>query len=132
MIVTKQSLARRAVLRGLGASVALPFLDAMVPALASPIDRASKPVVRVGFVYVPNGIYMPDFTPSAAGSAEHRSPLFRRMQASCTTRPPNDSSSFASTAYTSTTPRRTAGSCCRPLRSSVRPADRRSSWAETR
>ena len=39
MIVTKKSLSRRTVLRGLGASVALPFLDAMVPALAAPVDR---------------------------------------------------------------------------------------------
>ncbi len=56
MIVTKKSLSRRAVLRGLGATVALPFMEAMVPALAAPLDRATKPAVRMGFVYVPNGI----------------------------------------------------------------------------
>ena len=56
MIVTKKSLSRRTVLRGVGAAVGLPFLDAMVPAMASPRNPAAKPPVRLGFVYVPNGI----------------------------------------------------------------------------
>ena len=52
MFVTKRSLSRRTVLRGLGATVALPFLDAMVPALSAKVAVA-KPVPRVGFFYVP-------------------------------------------------------------------------------
>jgi len=56
MIITKKSLSRRTVLRGLGASVALPFMDAMVPAMAAPIDAATTPTRRFGVVYVPNGI----------------------------------------------------------------------------
>ena len=56
MIVTKKSLSRRAVLRGMGLSVSLPLLDAMVPAMAAPRLSAAKPAVRMGFVYVPNGI----------------------------------------------------------------------------
>ncbi len=54
MILNKKSLPRRAFLRGMGVTMALPLLDAMTPALAS----APKPVVRLGFVYVPNGIIM--------------------------------------------------------------------------
>lgn len=65
-IITGKHLSRRAVLRGLGAAVALPLLDAMQPALAAP--AAKKAPVRLGFVYVPNGIIMQDWTPAAAGA----------------------------------------------------------------
>jgi hypothetical protein len=60
-------LARRTFLRGAGATLALPFLDAMRPAFA----RAASvtPPVRLSFAYVPNGIIMPDWTPAADGSA---------------------------------------------------------------
>ena len=52
MIVTKKFISRRGVLRGIGAAVALPFLDAMVPAFASEAPKAK----RIGFVYLPNGV----------------------------------------------------------------------------
>ncbi len=82
MIVTKKSLARRTVLRGLGASVALPFLDAMVPALAGPIDRAAKPPVRLGFVYVPNGIMdlKGEWTPKRDGRDFEFSPIMKALE----------------------------------------------------
>ena len=51
-MISKKHLARRTFLRGLGTAVALPFLDAMVPALAA---TRSNPPVRMAFVYVPNG-----------------------------------------------------------------------------
>jgi hypothetical protein len=57
MIITRKALARRTFLRGLGTTVALPFLDAMVPALALGA-AAKKPPVRMAFVYVPNGMDM--------------------------------------------------------------------------
>jgi len=57
MIITKTALSRRTVLRGLGVSLALPLLDAMVPAL-SPLAAAAKPVRRYGFFYMPNGVAM--------------------------------------------------------------------------
>ena len=63
MIITKLSLDRRTFLRGVGATVALPFLDAMVPALAT----AATPPMRLGFVYVPNGMYLPNFHPAGEG-----------------------------------------------------------------
>ena len=66
MIVTKKHLSRRTVLRGLGATIALPFLDAMVPALAG-AQTAANPVPRLGFFYVPNGMYLPNFHPAGNG-----------------------------------------------------------------
>ena len=55
MIVTKKALSRRTVLRGLGASLALPYLDGMVPAFAG-TARVVKPVRRFGAVYVPTDL----------------------------------------------------------------------------
>jgi hypothetical protein len=58
-------LSRRVILRGLGAAVSLPLLDAMVPAFASTATTAAP--MRLAFVYVPNGILMDQWTPSALG-----------------------------------------------------------------
>src|SRR5580700_8487217 len=62
-IITGKHLSRRSLLRGSGAAIALPFLDAMWPALAGP----AKQVRRLGVVYVPNGIIMNQWTPTATG-----------------------------------------------------------------
>lgn len=69
MIITKKSLPRRTFLRGLGTTLALPLLDAMTPALAASRTAAAKPPVRLGFVYVPNGIIMDRWTPAGEGAA---------------------------------------------------------------
>jgi len=63
MIVGGKSLSRRTVLKGIGTSLALPFLDAMVPAFA----RAADAPVRLAWFYVPNGIDMRHWTPAADG-----------------------------------------------------------------
>lgn len=68
MILTRKSLERRTFLRGLGTTLALPFLDAMVPALARAAKSAAKPEARMAFLYVPNGIIMKDWTPKADGT----------------------------------------------------------------
>src|SRR5438093_5466874 len=68
MIIRKMALPRRTFLRGIGVTLALPFLDAMVPAL-SPIARAATLPRRLGFVYIPNGASMPHWRPSGGGSA---------------------------------------------------------------
>ena len=60
----KQSLSRRTFLRGVGATVALPYLDAMTPAFGA----AAPPVTRVAFVYTANGVIMKDWTPAETGS----------------------------------------------------------------
>ena len=67
MIVTQKSIGRRTVLRGLGASLALPLLDGMVPAFAALRNSAAKTVRRLGVVYVPNGMMMPQWTPETEG-----------------------------------------------------------------
>ena len=69
MIVTKKALSRRTVLRGLGVTVALPFLDAMTPALTAAVNTAANPVPRLGFFYAPNGMFLPNFHPKGMGGA---------------------------------------------------------------
>ena len=68
MFVTRKHLERRTFLRGMGAAIALPMLDAMVPAFAAPGKAAQAPL-RTSFVYVPNGIVMDNWTPKTAGKA---------------------------------------------------------------
>ncbi len=69
MIITGKHLSRRTILRGMGAAIALPMLDAMRPALAATAGAGIKPPIRLAFSYVPNGIIMKDWTPQAAGAA---------------------------------------------------------------
>jgi hypothetical protein len=69
VIVTKRAIPRRTILRGLGAAVALPLLDGMVPAFAAQRATAANPVRRLGIVYAPNGMIMQQFTPKAEGTA---------------------------------------------------------------
>ena len=74
MMITKMALPRRMFLRGIGASLALPLLDAMVPALSAFAKTAAKPANRLGFIYVPNGAVMNQWTPAATGRAFELSP----------------------------------------------------------
>jgi len=69
MFVTRTSLDRRTVLRGLGAAIALPVLDAMTPALARGQERPT-PTRRFGAVYIPNGAPISSWMPSAPGTLE--------------------------------------------------------------
>ncbi len=69
MMITKKTISRRTVLRGLGVTVALPLLDAMVPALTAIGKTAAKPFNRLGVTYVPNAMIMPSWTPAAEGAA---------------------------------------------------------------
>jgi hypothetical protein len=64
MFLTKKALARRTFLRGVSATVALPFLDAMAPALSA----APASPKRLGFVYFPNGAMMDQWVPKTTGS----------------------------------------------------------------
>jgi hypothetical protein len=68
MMLTKKALARRSFLRGVGVTMALPLLDAMVPAMKAAGLNAASPVKRLGFVYVPNGIIAKGWLPSATGT----------------------------------------------------------------
>jgi hypothetical protein len=66
MIVTRRHLHRRTFLKGMGTVIALPMLDAMTPAFAR-AAQMNKPSLRLAFTYVPNGITMNHWTPTAAG-----------------------------------------------------------------
>jgi hypothetical protein len=59
-------ISRRAVLRGLGATMALPFLDAMYPAFAAPLMKKALSANRMALLYVPNGIIMDGWTPAGS------------------------------------------------------------------
>jgi hypothetical protein len=67
MIITKKALHRRTFLRGMGATVALPFLDAMIPSLSAQAAAITKPVPRLGFVYIPMGANITQWTPAMVG-----------------------------------------------------------------
>jgi hypothetical protein len=64
MIITGKSLSRRTILRGMGAAISLPFLDAMLPAFAA----ATEPPVRMAWFYTPNGIDMRHWSPAEEGA----------------------------------------------------------------
>ena len=70
MILSKKTLSRRTLLRGVGAALALPMLDAMVPALSGISGRAAEPVRRLGWVYGPNGMSMDWWRPAATEALE--------------------------------------------------------------
>jgi hypothetical protein len=81
MMITKKAISRRTILRGLGATVALPLLDGMVPALTAVVKTAAKPINRFGVVYVPNAIVMPYWTPAVEGSAFEFMPTMKPLSA---------------------------------------------------
>ena len=67
MFVTKKHLTRRTVLRGAGTALALPLLDAMIPARTALAQTAAKPSPHVGFIYFPHGAVMNRWTPTGEG-----------------------------------------------------------------
>ena len=71
MFLTKRSLPRRTFLRGAGVALALPLLDAMVPAMTVTAGAQAKAQRRIGFVYIPHGVIMDQWTPaSTAGDLQ--------------------------------------------------------------
>jgi hypothetical protein len=80
MIITKLYLPRRTFLRGLGATLALPLLDAMVPALSAAARTVANPVRRLGFIYIPHGAVMPKWTPAGEGRITELSPILRVLE----------------------------------------------------
>ncbi len=80
MFVTKKFLPRRTFLRGMGVSIALPFFDAMAPALTAMVKTAANPKRRLGFVYVPNGMIMEQWTPPTVSDAFEFTPLLKPFE----------------------------------------------------
>jgi hypothetical protein len=68
MFLTKRHLPRRTVLKGFGATLALPLLESMIPARTLLAKTAAAPVPRVGFIYVPHGAVMAQWTPATEGT----------------------------------------------------------------
>ena len=81
MFITKMSLPRRTFLRGMGATLALPLLDAMVPALSALAVTSANPARRLGFVYVPNGVIQDQWVPAATGAGFELSPTLAPLAA---------------------------------------------------
>jgi hypothetical protein len=79
MIAFRKSIPRRTVLRGLGASLALPLLDGMVPALTAQTKTAAAPVHRFGVVYVPNGMVMESYLPATEGASFELTPTLQAL-----------------------------------------------------
>jgi hypothetical protein len=81
MILTKKALPRRTFLRGMGASLALPLLDAMVPAAVAASKTPARPVRRLGYVFMPMGADMPRWTPPGTdGKFGELSPILSSLE----------------------------------------------------
>ena len=81
MMIAKKAIPRRTMLRGIGATLALPLLDGMVPALTALSKTAAKPIARFGTVYVPNGIIMAGWTPETEGTGFAFTPTLKPLEA---------------------------------------------------
>ena len=80
MFIRKLSLPRRTFLRGMGATLALPLLDAMVPARTLLAKTAANPTARLGFVYVPHGMIMNQWTPATEGAGFELTPILKALE----------------------------------------------------
>jgi hypothetical protein len=81
MIITKKHLSRRTFLRGtLGATMALPMLDAMVPALTAQTRTAANTPFRFGAIYMPNGVYPDTWHPATIGSDFEFKPVMQPLE----------------------------------------------------
>jgi len=78
-MITRRSLSRRTLLRGAGTTIALPFLDAMVPAFAA-TGSTRKPPVRMAFLYVPNGIMMDGWNPNYQGKLQELPRILKPLE----------------------------------------------------
>lgn len=78
-MITRKALPRRTFLRGMGAAVAIPFLDAMTPALAAS-KMPGKAPIRMAFVYVPNGIDMRNWNPDYEGALGELPRILKPME----------------------------------------------------
>ena len=80
MIITRKHLSRRTFLRGVGAMIGLPLLDAMVPAPGWAHGATKLRPTRLGFVYVPNGMVMANWTPATEGKNFDLTPILRPLE----------------------------------------------------
>src|SRR6266513_1923749 len=76
MFITKKALSRRTFLQGAGATLALPFLDAMAPALSA----AAKPTPRLGFIYIANGVIQNQWNPAQTGALAELPAILKSLE----------------------------------------------------
>src|SRR5580698_8510744 len=75
--LTRKALPRRTFLRGMGATLALPMLDAMAPALSA---KAAAPTPRLGFVYISNGVIQEQWNPATVGMGFEFTPILKPLE----------------------------------------------------
>jgi len=80
MFISKTSLPRRTFLRGAGATIALPLLDAMVPAMTAMAKTAASPAMRFGAVYIPHGAIMERYRPKTEGYGFQFTPILKPLE----------------------------------------------------
>ena len=80
MFITKKHIPRRTFLRGIGAAVALPLLDSMIPASTVLAQTAAGPKLRMGFIYFPHGAIMDQWTPKTEGKDFQISPILQPLE----------------------------------------------------
>src|SRR5438067_6567434 len=80
MFITKKAIPRRTFLSGAGAALALPLLDAMIPAATAWARTSAKPVPRLGFVYIPMGCDRARWIPPGQGELRELSPILAALQ----------------------------------------------------
>jgi len=80
MFITKKHLSRRTFLRGAGVTLTLPFLEAMVPAQTPLVRTAANPNAKFGFIYVPMGSIMKQWTPEQEGAGFEFSPILKPLE----------------------------------------------------
>ena len=80
MFITKTHIPRRTFLRGMGVTLALPLLESMVPARTMLAQTAAKGATRLGFVYIPHGAIMKEWTPAAEGAGFEFTPILKPLE----------------------------------------------------
>jgi len=78
--ITKKALPRRTFLRGVGVTVGLPLLEAMVPAMTATAQTVAKPVRRFGAIYVPHGSLLPEWTPKTTGPGYEMTQILKPLE----------------------------------------------------
>jgi hypothetical protein len=81
MFITKKHLSRRTMLRGVGGVIALPLLDAMIPAATALAQTAANPTPRLGCIYIPHGATMEYWTPATTGKNFEFTPILKPLEA---------------------------------------------------
>jgi Protein of unknown function (DUF1552) len=80
MFITKKHLPRRTFLKGMGVTMALPLLDAMIPAGTALAQTAASPAMRAGFIYFPHGAVMSQWTPEKTGTDFEFTPILKPLE----------------------------------------------------